>query len=342
MESLLEIKNLSINLKISENREVKAIRDLSLEVRKGETLAIVGESGSGKTMFCKSILGILPENGYVKKGEIIFQGKELNKLSERNMRTIRGREIAMIFQNSMSALDPTCTVGSQIVEALKTHKFLERKMMKKRAIELLESVGIDRAEIRFNNYPHQFSGGMKQRILIAIALACNPTLLLADEPTTALDSITKREIINLLKEIQRKNSMTMIFVSHDLSLVSEIADRIAIFYGGKMVEIGKKEEILKNPIHPYTIALINCLPNKNLKKEYLETIEGVPPSLINIPKGDIFAARNKEPLIIDFLKEPPFFTVTETHKVASWLFHPKAVKIRTKIYLKKEKASING
>ncbi|MGL5617103.1 MAG: ABC transporter ATP-binding protein [Sarcina sp.] len=342
MENLLEIKKLSINLKIGENREVKAVRDLSLEIRKGETLAIVGESGSGKTIFCKSIVGILPENGYLKEGEIIFQGKELNRLSERSMRAIRGKEIAMVFQNSMTALDPTFTVGSQIVESLKTHKFLERKIMKKRAIELMKTVGIDNAEIRFNHYPHQFSGGMKQRVLIAIALACNPTLLLADEPTTALDSITKREIVNLLKEIQKKNNMTMIFVSHDLSLVSEIADRIAIFYAGKMVEIGKKEEILKNPIHPYTIALMNCLPNKNLENEYLETIEGIPPSLINIPKGDIFAARNKEPLIIDFLKEPPFFTVTETHKVASWLFHPKAFKIRTKIYLKKEQAIKNG
>ena len=338
MNKLLEVKDLEVNFK-TDYGEVKAIRKVSFDLYNGEILAIVGESGCGKSMLCRSILKLLPTNGYIKGGEVNLEGKNLINIKEKVMTKVRGKDISMIFQDPMTSLNPTISVGKQIVEVLKIHNNIGKAEAKKRAIELMELVGIDNAEYRYNQYPYHFSGGMRQRIVIAISLACNPKLLIADEPTTALDVRVQRQILDLLKSIQRKTNISIIFITHDFGVVSEIADRIAVMYAGKIVEIGKKEEIFLNPIHPYTIGLMSCLPILNNNKEYLETIEGMPPNLLNPPKGDAFAIRNKKPLIIDFLEEPPMFKVSESHYAATWLLHPKASKIREEIKINEEQAN---
>ena len=233
----------------------------------------------------------------------------------------------MIFQDPMTSLNPTICVGKQIAEVVKIHNKTSKSEAKKKAIELMELVGIEDAVNRYNQYPYQFSGGMRQRIVIAISLACNPKILIADEPTTALDVRVQYQILDLLKSIQKEKKLSIIFITHDFGVVSKIADRVAVMYAGKIIEIGKKEEILLNAKHPYTIGLLGCLPSMNKGKEYLEVIEGMPPNLLNPPKGDAFAIRNKNPLVIDFLEEPPMFKVSESHYAATWLLHPKAMKL---------------
>lgn len=326
MNKLLEVKNLEVNFK-TDCGEVKAIRNVSFDLYNGEILTIVGESGCGKSMLCRSLIKLLPNNGYIRNGEILLNNYDLVKIKEKNITKIRGKDIAMIFQDPMTSLNPTICVGKQIAEVIKIHNKTSKAEAKKKAIELMELVGIEDAVNRYNQYPYHFSGGMRQRIVIAISLACNPRILIADEPTTALDLRVQCQILDLLKSIQKERKLSIIFITHDFGVVSKIADRVAIMYAGKIIEIGKKEEILLNAKHPYTIGLLGCLPIRNKGKEYLEVIEGMPPNLLNLPKGDAFAIRNKNPLVIDFLEEPPMFKVSESHYAATWLLHPKAMKV---------------
>lgn len=326
MNKLLEVKNLEVNFK-TDCGEVKAIRNVSFDLYDGEILAIVGESGCGKSMLCRSLIKLLPNNGYIRNGEILLNNYDLVKIKEKNISKIRGKDISMIFQDPMTSLNPTICVGRQIAEVVKIHNKTSKSEAKKKAIELMELVGIEDAVNRYNQYPYQFSGGMRQRIVIAISLACNPKILIADEPTTALDVRVQYQILDLLKSIQKEKKLSIIFITHDFGVVSKIADRVAVMYAGKIIEIGKKEEILLNAKHPYTIGLLGCLPSMNTGKEYLEVIEGMPPNLLNPPKGDAFAIRNKNPLVIDFLEEPPMFKVSESHYAATWLLHPKAMKL---------------
>ena len=258
-ERILDVKNLKINFHTYAG-DVKAIRDVSFHLNKGETLAIVGESGSGKSVTTKSIMGLLASNAEVVGGSIMFQGQDLLKKSDKEMQKIRGKDIAMIFQDPMTSLDPTMKIGRQIAEPLMVHKNMDKKKAMAQALEILKLVGITNAEKRFNNYPHQFSGGQRQRIVIAIALVCYPEILIADEPTTALDVTIQAQILNLMKELQEKIETSIIFITHDLGVVAGMADRVAVMYAGQIVEYGTVDEIFYNPKHPYTWGLLNSMP----------------------------------------------------------------------------------
>lgn len=323
-ERILDVKNLKINFHTYAG-DVKAIRDVSFHLNKGETLAIVGESGSGKSVTTKSIMGLLASNAKVVGGSIMFQGQDLLKKSDKEMQKIRGKDIAMIFQDPMTSLDPTMKIGRQIAEPLMVHKNMDKKKAMAQALEILKLVGITNAEKRFNNYPHQFSGGQRQRIVIAIALVCYPEILIADEPTTALDVTIQAQILNLMKELQEKIETSIIFITHDLGVVAGMADRVAVMYAGQIVEYGTVDEIFYNPKHPYTWGLLNSMPTLSSTK--LEAIPGTPPDLLDPPKGDPFAARNPYAMQIDAQKQPPFFKVSNTHYAATWLLHPDAPQI---------------
>ncbi|AXB60037.1 ABC transporter ATP-binding protein [Clostridioides difficile] len=322
----MEVNNLSVSFKVEEG-EVQAVRNVSFNLKKGETLAIVGESGCGKSVLCKSLMRILPYNGYIKNGEVLLKSSDLVKKSEKEMEDIRGKNISMIFQDPMTSLNPTISIGKQIAEAVIIHQGISKSEAKKRAIELIELVGIDNPEKRFKQFPHHFSGGMRQRIVIAIALACNPDVLIADEPTTALDVTIQAQIIDLIKDLQHKIGLSIIFITHDLGVVATIADRIAVMYAGKIVEIGTVEDIFYDPRHPYTWGLLGSLPTLDSQDEYLYNIPGMPPNLLNPPKGDAFAIRNKNALKIDYEKEPPMFKINDTHSAATWLLHPDAPEV---------------
>ncbi|HID1248948.1 TPA: ABC transporter ATP-binding protein [Clostridioides difficile] len=326
MEHLLEVNNLSVSFKVEEG-EVQAVRNVSFNLKKGETLAIVGESGCGKSVLCKSLMRILPYNGYIKNGEVLLKSSDLVKKSEKEMEDIRGKNISMIFQDPMTSLNPTISIGKQIAEAVIINQGISKSEAKKRAIELIELVGIDNPEKRFKQFPHHFSGGMRQRIVIAIALACNPDVLIADEPTTALDVTIQAQIIDLIKDLQHKIGLSIIFITHDLGVVATIADRIAVMYAGKIVEIGTVEDIFYDPRHPYTWGLLGSLPTLDSQDDYLYNIPGMPPNLLNPPKGDAFAIRNKNALKIDYEKEPPMFKINDTHSAATWLLHPDAPEV---------------
>lgn len=322
----MEVNNLSVSFKVEEG-EVQAVRNVSFNLKKGETLAIVGESGCGKSVLCKSLMKILPYNGYIKNGEVLLKSSDLVKKSEKEMEDIRGKNISMIFQDPMTSLNPTISIGKQIAEAVIIHQGISKSEAKKRAIELIELVGIDNPEKRFKQFPHHFSGGMRQRIVIAIALACNPDVLIADEPTTALDVTIQAQIIDLIKDLQHKIGLSIIFITHDLGVVATIADRIAVMYAGKIVEIGTVEDIFYDPRHPYTWGLLGSLPTLDSQDDYLYNIPGMPPNLLNPPKGDAFAIRNKNALKIDYEKEPPMFKINDTHSAATWLLHPDAPEV---------------
>ncbi|WP_178195993.1 ABC transporter ATP-binding protein [Ligilactobacillus sp. Marseille-Q7487] len=338
-ERILEVKNLEINFHTYAG-DVKAIRDVSFHLDKGETLAIVGESGSGKSVTTKSLMGLLANNAQVMGGSIMFHGQDLLQKTEKEMQNIRGKDIAMIFQDPMTSLDPTMKIGRQIAEPLMKHKKVEKKKAMAQALEILKLVGITNAEERINDYPHQFSGGQRQRIVIAIALVCYPEILIADEPTTALDVTIQAQILDLMKELQQKIETSIIFITHDLGVVAGMADRVAVMYAGQIVEYGTVDEIFYNPKHPYTWGLLNSMPT--LESKHLEAIPGTPPDLLDPPKGDPFAARNPYAMKIDTEKQPPFFKVSDTHYAATWLLHPDAPKItppdeiirRQKIYAK--------
>lgn len=330
MEKLLEVKDLKVNFH-SYGGEVQAVRGVTFDLYKGETLAIVGESGSGKSVACKTIVRILSSNSEIKSGEILFEGKDLTRLPEKEMENIRGKDIAMIFQDPMTSLNPTMTIGKQISEGIIKHQGLNKEDARKKAIELIDLVGITYPEKRYKQYPHQFSGGMRQRIVIAIALACNPKILIADEPTTALDVTIQAQILELIKDIQEKTGVSVIFITHDLGVVANMADRVAVMYAGKIVEVGTSSDIFYNPQHPYTWGLLGSMPTLDVGDNDLHSIPGTPPDLMNPPKGDAFALRNAYALKIDYIAHPPMFKVSDTHYAATWLLHPKAPKIERPI-----------
>lgn len=341
-ETILSIENLRIHFKTFAG-EVQAIRGVNLNLQKGETLALVGESGSGKSVTAKSVMQLLSNNAMVKEGSILFKGENLLEKSEREMQSIRGKEIAMIFQDPMTSLNPTMKIGRQIAEVIIKHEKASKEEAYKRAEELLELVGIPNPKERMKQYPHQFSGGQRQRIVIAIALACNPDILIADEPTTALDVTIQAQILELLKELQCKFQMAIIFITHDLGVVANVADRVAVMYAGKVVEVGTSDEVFYNPQHPYTWGLLRSMPTLHTG-DILYAIPGSPPDLLDPPKGDAFALRSDVALEIDRIKEPPMFQVSKTHFAATWLLDPRAPKVevpeeilrRRKIFLEKE------
>lgn len=340
MEKLLEVKNLCVNFG-TYGGEVKAVRGVTFDLHKGETLAIVGESGSGKSVACKTIMRILSSNGYIKDGQILFDGKDLTKISEKDMEKVRGKDIAMIFQDPMTSLNPTMTIGKQIMEPIIKHQGFSKEDARKRAIELIELVGISDAEKRFKQYPHQFSGGMRQPIVIAISLACNPKVLIADEPTTALDVTIQAQILELIKDLQEKTGVAVIFITHDLGVVANMADRVAVMYAGKIIEYGTSDDIFYDPKHPYTWGLLGSMPTLDIGDNDLYNIPGTPPDLMDPPKGDAFALRSAYAMKIDHLAEPPMFKVSDTHYAATWLLHPLAPKIERPVNVGRKKVNIN-
>ncbi len=327
MEKILEVKDLQLSFHTFAG-EVKAIRGVDFDLQKGETLAIVGESGSGKSVTTKAIMRLLPESSAeFKSGEILFNGKDLTKLTDKEMQKIRGKDISMIFQDPMTSLNPTMTIGRQITEPLLKHQKVGKAEAKKIAIDLLRMVGMPKPEMRIKQYPHQFSGGQRQRIVIAIALACNPQILIADEPTTALDVTIQAQILELMKDLQKKIDTSIIFITHDLGVVANVADRVAVMYGGRIVEMGTVDEIFYNPQHPYTWGLLSSMPSLDTADAKLYAIPGTPPDLLDPPKGDAFALRSDYALAIDLEETPPVFKVSDTHYASTWLLHPDAPKV---------------
>jgi oligopeptide transport system ATP-binding protein len=316
--------------------EANAIRGVKLDLYKGETLAIVGESGSGKSVTVKAIMGILSGNGtvtggtidftYERNGETIHQ--DLLKLTKKEMRRrINGKRIAMVFQDPMTSLNPTMTIGKQIMEGMRCHYKTPKKEAYERAVSLLSLVGITEPEKRMKCYPHQLSGGMRQRVVIAIALSCDPEVLICDEPTTALDVTIQAKILELIKEIQNRTGISVIYITHDLGVVAKVADYVAVMYAGKIVEKGLAKEVFYDPRHPYTWGLLSAMPDLNTSDEALYTIPGSPYNLMGKGKGDAFADRNAYALNIDYRMEPPMFQVTETHYAATWLLHENAPEV---------------
>ena len=301
---------------------VRAVRGVSFSLAPGETLAIVGESGSGKSVTCKAAMGILPGNAVIDGGEILVDGKDLLHLPEREFCKLRGRKIAMVFQDPLSSLNPIMRVGKQLTEVMRLSGVPAAEATK-RALSLLAEVGISEPERRYRQYPFELSGGMRQRIVIAIALAANPDILICDEPTTALDVTIQAQILELLSRLKRDRGLSMIFITHDLGVVANIADRIAVMYAGKIVEEGTAEEIFYAPAHPYTWALLSSMPDLDTR-DRLDAIPGTPPNMVAPPKGDAFADRNPYALAIDFEEQPPAFPITKTHWAATWLLDPRA------------------
>lgn len=323
MPELLKVEHLSVSFATEEGK-MEAVRDVSFSLKSGEVLAIVGESGCGKSVLCKSIMKLLPKNACIEDGSIVVNEEEIAAYTDKKMQKLRGKMFSMVFQDPMTALDPTVRIGKQVAEAIRIHnRKMTREEVWNRVVELMELVGIDHAQERCEWFPHQFSGGMRQRSVLAVALASNPRILIADEPTTALDVTIQAQILQLLKDIQKRLDTAMIFVSHDLGVVADIADRIAIMYAGKIVEIGTQDEIFSDPKHPYTKGLLQAHPSMAQGKRRLKTIPGMPPILINPPQGDAFAIRNPYALPIDFEQQPPMFTVSETHFAATWLLDPR-------------------
>lgn len=333
LDKILSVKNLNVSFNTYAG-VVQAVRDVSFDLHNGETLAIVGESGSGKSVMSKSLMGLIPSPPGVVKGDAItYKNENILNFNKKKLRKLRGSEISIVFQDPMTSLNPTMTIKQQIIEGIMLHQKTSKKEAVKKAIGLLNSVGIHNAETRINHYPHQFSGGMQQRVVIAMALACDPEILIADEPTTALDVTVQAQVLELFKDIQKKRGTSIIFITHDLGVVANIADRVAVMYAGRIVEIGNVDEIFYNPQHPYTRGLLKAMPNISNKHEELLSIPGAPPNLLNPPTGDAFAERNKTPLKIDFMSHPPMFKVSSTHHAATWLLHEKVKEdIRNKVW----------
>ena len=333
-EKILEVDDLKINFN-TYNGSVQAIRDVSFDLYKGETLAIVGESGSGKSVTTRSLMGLLAKNARVEKGSITFKGEEIIGKSEAQMQKIRGSEIAMIFQDPMTSLDPTMKIGQQIAEPLIKHQHYSKKKAWDKALEMMKLVGIPNAAAHINDYPHQFSGGMRQRIVIAIALIDNPEILIADEPTTALDVTIQAQILHLMKDIQEQAGSSIIFITHDLGVVAGMADRVAVMYAGEIIEIGKVDEVFNFPQHPYTWGLLNSMPTTKTERGKLEAIPGTPPDLLNPPVGDAFAARNRYAIAADEKVKPPFFKLSQTHYAATWLLDERAPEVEPPLEVQK-------
>ena len=366
-EPILEVKNLEVSFRTAEGN-LQAVRDISFALRKGQTLAIVGESGSGKSVTSKAIMGILAGNAMVESGQIRYEGRDLLKISEEAMCRIRGDDIAMIFQDPLSSLNPIVQIGKQLTEAMliknkanrrrakrqlgrlrrqlaaadkteapalqqaleeakvRAETVLTKAQAREQALKLMEEVGIPEPERRFDQYPFEFSGGMRQRIVIAIALAAQPKILICDEPTTALDVTIQAQILELIQRLKQQRGLSVIFITHDLGVVANMADEIAVMYAGRIVEQGTAEEIFYDPRHPYTWALLSAMPDLTTKGK-LSAIPGTPPNMLQPPAGDAFAPRNAYAMQIDFEQQPPAFWVSDTHWAATWLLHPDAPKV---------------
>ena len=330
---ILSVKDLNIKFNLR-GKVLHAIRGIDLDIYHGEVLAIVGESGSGKSVFTKSFMGLLDANGSITGGTIDYYGMADGKplrfsdlRTEKDWLRVRGREIAMVMQDPMTSLNPLKTIGAQIMEAVTLHQGLKGAAAREKTLGYLRDVGISEPEKRFKQYPHEFSGGMRQRVVIAFAAACSPKILICDEPTTALDVTIQAQILQLLKKMQVKYDLTILLITHDLGVVANIADRVAVMYAGDIVEIGTADEIYYDPRHPYTWALLSSMPQMGVKGEDLFNIVGTPPNLFAEIRGDAFAPRNPQALKIDFVKRPPYFKVTPTHKAKTWLLDPRAPKI---------------
>lgn len=327
MKKILEVNDLHVSFN-TYGGEVQAVRGVSFDLFEGETLAIVGESGSGKSVTAQSIMKLIAEPpGEYKKGSILLDGVDLLQKSENEMQHIRGQEIGMVFQDPMTSLNPTMKIGRQITEGLIKHQNMSRQEAHERGIELLKLVGIPNPERRINQYPHEFSGGMRQRVMIAIALSCNPKILIADEPTTALDVTIQAQILDLLKDIQRKTNTAIILITHDLGVVANTADRVAVMYGGKIVETGTVDEIFYNPKHPYTWGLLSSMPKLHDIKEELQSIPGSPPDLKNPPKGCPFVTRCPYAMKVCDEHMPAYAEVNENQRTACWLLDERAPKV---------------
>ena len=366
-ESILEVKDLTVSFRTAEGN-LQAVRDISFALRKGQTLAIVGESGSGKSVTSKAIMGILAGNAMVESGQIRYEGRDLLEISEEAMCRIRGDDIAMIFQDPLSSLNPIVRIGKQLTEAMliknkanrrrakrqlgrlrrqlaaadkteapalqqaleeakvRAETVLTKAQAREQALKLMEEVGIPEPERRFDQYPFEFSGGMRQRIVIAIALAAQPKILICDEPTTALDVTIQAQILELIQRLKQQRGLSVIFITHDLGVVANMADEIAVMYAGRIVEQGTAEEIFYDPRHPYTWALLSAMPDLTTKGK-LSAIPGTPPNMLQPPAGDAFAPRNAYAMQIDFEQQPPAFWVSDTHWAATWLLHPDAPKV---------------
>ena len=325
-EPILSAQEVEVTFSLRGNK-LTAIRRTSLDLYEGETLAIVGESGSGKSVFTKCFVGMLDKNGSITHGSIMYDGQDLTKLTEKQWLQIRGKKIAMVTQDPMTSLNPLKTIGYQIQESVELHQGLKGKAAREETYRILREVGISEPERRYKQYPHEFSGGMRQRVVIAIAVACKPQILICDEPTTALDVTIQAQILDLIRRLQKEQNMTIIYITHDLGVVANVADRVAVMYAGQIIEVGMCNEVFFDAWHPYTWALLQALPQLGVKGEKLPAIDGTPPNLFNQIQGDAFAPRNKKALNIDFLEEPPMYEVTATHMVKAWIRDPRAPKV---------------
>ena len=324
-EPILQVNHLSVSFQTYAGT-VQAVRDVSFTLNRGETLAIVGESGSGKSVTTRALLGILPANGKITGGSILYDGHDLTKYTDRDFSAIRGKRISLVFQDPLSALNPIMRIGKQITEALVLSGKTPRREAKAKALELMRAVGIPEPEKRFRQYPFQFSGGMRQRIVIAIALACDPEILICDEPTTALDVTIQAQILELINDIKRQKNLSVIFITHDLGVVANVADRVAVMYAGRIVERATSEELFYDPRNPYTWALLSSMPDLDTK-EALFSIPGTPPNMLYPPPGDAFHERNQYALKIDQRLQPPEFRISDTHSAATWLLDERAPKV---------------
>jgi len=349
MAYLLEVDDLHTFFKTKKGI-VKAVNGVSYRVEPGKTLGIVGESGSGKSVSAMSILKLLDGNGYIDSGTITFKGRNLAECTINDMYQIRGNEISVIFQEPMTSLNPVYTIEKQLNEVYLTHQKITKKEASEKSLEMLKAVKIPNPESVMKQFPHQLSGGMRQRVMIAMALACEPSLLIADEPTTALDVTIQSQILELIKKIQREKNLSVIFITHDLGVVANMADRVYVMYAGKIVEEGTVEDIFYDPRHPYTWSLLASMPNLDTQGgDKLMVIPGTPPNMLYPPKGDAFAPRNRYAMKIDFEREPPMFKVSDTHYAATWLLHPDAPKVEMPQMLKErikqqleEAGKVNG
>lgn len=342
-EKILEIRNLDVSFRTSAGI-IHALRGVNIELCRGDTVAIVGESGSGKSVSMKAAMGLLASNAQINGGEILFRYYEDNgafreiDILKRDRKWIRknvnGKHMAMVFQDPMTSLDPTMPIGRQITEGMIAHLGLSKQEAWERATDLLREVGITDAEKRMKNYPHQLSGGMRQRVVIAIALSCNPDLLICDEPTTALDVTIQAMILELILKVQKERGISVIYITHDLGVVAKVANSVNVMYAGKIIEVGTAEEIFFEPAHPYTWGLLSAMPDLGTVDDRLYTIPGSPPNLLHEVKGDAFAPRNRFALAIDEKEHPPMFPITETHSAATWLLDPRAPKVEMPAELK--------
>lgn len=335
-KTILEIKDLDISFRTNAGI-IHAIRGVNLDLQKGETVALVGESGSGKSVTMKAAAGLLDANATINSGAVLYhytdengaeQSVDLLKIPKKQLRkSFNGNRIAMVFQDPMTSLDPTMQIGKQIMEGMILHRGMSKQDAWKRSVELLELVGITEAEKRMKSYPHQLSGGMRQRVVIAIALSGSPDILICDEPTTALDVTIQAKILELIKDVQDRLGLSVIYITHDLGVVAKVADYVNVMYAGRIVEVGNVNEIFYEPAHPYTWGLLSAMPDLDTDDDRLYSIPGSPPNLLHEPKGDAFTPRNAFAMKIDEKEAPPLFKITDTHYAATWLLHPDAPKV---------------